>query len=146
MGPRESKEDEMRRILRIAIACATVALTAPASGQTDDPIATLVARLDLEKYKSTIKGLTQFGDRRQGTDRNRAAVDWIEAQLKSYGCTNTERITYDFQPRPPAPRAANAPPPLPTGVVGPQTATASGGGRPRGIRTGTGVNTDPMKQ
>ena len=56
----------------------------------------MVGRLDLEKYKATIKGLTQFGDRRQGTDRNRAAVDWIEAQLKSYGCTNTERIKYDY--------------------------------------------------
>ena len=59
---------------------------------------TLVGRLDLEKYKATIKGLTQFGDRRQGTDRNRAAIDWIEAQLKSYGCTTTERIKYDYQP------------------------------------------------
>ena len=58
----------------------------------------MVARLDLEKYKATIKGLTQFGDRRQGTDRNRAALDWIEAQLKSYGCTNTERITYTYPP------------------------------------------------
>src|SRR6185436_20958483 len=61
-----------------------------------DPIKTMVDRLDLEKYKATIKGLTQFGDRRQGTDRNRAAVDWIEAQLKSYGCTPTERITYTY--------------------------------------------------
>src|ERR1700728_4068891 len=63
-----------------------------------DPVATLVGRLDLERYKATIKGLTQFGDHRQGTDRNRAAIDWIEAQLKSYGCTNTERIHYDYQP------------------------------------------------
>ena len=63
-----------------------------------DPVKPLVERLDLDRYKTTIKGLTQFGDRRQGTERNRAAVDWIEAQLKSYGCTNTERITYDFQP------------------------------------------------
>ena len=39
-----------------------------------DPIKILVGRLDLEKYKATIKGLTQFGDRRQGTDRNRAAL------------------------------------------------------------------------
>src|SRR5262245_31063713 len=70
---------------------------APAD-QADDPIKTLVERLDLEKYKATIKGLTKFGDRRQGTDRNRAAVDWIEAQLKSAGCTNTERIHYDYQP------------------------------------------------
>ena len=60
-----------------------------------DPIQTLVGRLDLERYKATIKGLTQFGDRRQGTDRNRAAVDWIEAQLKSYGCP-TERIKYEY--------------------------------------------------
>ena len=56
-----------------------------------DPIRDMVGRLELEKYKATIKGLTQFGDRRQGTERNRKAVDWIEAQLKSYGCTNTER-------------------------------------------------------
>ena len=32
-----------------------------------DPVAVLVSRLDLERYKATIKGLTQFGDRRQGT-------------------------------------------------------------------------------
>ena len=40
-----------------------------------DPVKTLVARLDVDQYKATVKGLTQFGDRRQGTDRNRAAVD-----------------------------------------------------------------------
>ncbi|PYR11923.1 MAG: peptidase M28 [Acidobacteria bacterium] len=137
MGPRESKEDEMRRILRIAIACATVALTAPASGQTDDPIATLVARLDLEKYKATIKGLTQFGDRRQGTDRNRAAVDWIEAQLKSYGCP-TDRIHYEYK-APPADGRGR-------GNTGRGANQAQGGGRLRGIRTRTGVNNDPMKQ
>jgi hypothetical protein len=106
----------------------------------------LVSRLDLERYKATIKELTAFGDRREGTDRNRAAIDWIEAQLKSYGCTNTERITYNFQPRPATPRAAGAPAPLATGVVGPQTDSAAGGGRPRGVRVGTGVNTDPLKQ
>jgi Peptidase family M28 len=74
---------------------------APAQAQTPPPpddIKTLVERLDLEKYKATIKGLTQFGDRRQGTARNLAAVGWIEAQLKSYGCP-TERIKYEFTPR-----------------------------------------------
>jgi hypothetical protein len=35
----------------------------------------LVGRLDLERYKETIRGLAQFGDRRQGTERNRRAVD-----------------------------------------------------------------------
>ena len=66
---------------------------APAAAP-DDPIRTLVARLELQKYKATIKELTAFGDRREGTERNRKAVDWIEAQLKSYGC-ETGRITYD---------------------------------------------------
>jgi len=104
--------------------------------QSDDPIATLVGRLDLEKYKATIKGLTQFGDRRQGTDRNRAAVDWIEAQLKSYGCP-TGRIHYEY----------TAPPPNSGRGRGQRGANeAQGGGRLRGIRGRTGVNTDPMKQ
>ena len=62
------------------------------SAPTDDAVRPLVGRLDLERYKATIKGLTQFGDRRQGTDRNREAVDWIEAQLKSYGCTDKGRL------------------------------------------------------
>src|SRR5580698_9867537 len=79
------------------LAAPVVAPIAPAAPAAD-PVQTLVERLEFEKYKGTVKGLTQFGDRRQGTDRNRAAVDWIEAQLKSYGCTNTERIKYDYQP------------------------------------------------
>src|SRR5215213_57430 len=72
------------------------AATAPTASPQDPTIKALVDRLDLEKYKATIKGLTRFGDRRQGTDRNRAALDWIEAQLKSYGCSNTERLTYTY--------------------------------------------------
>ena len=74
----------------------TLAAAPPAA---EDPIRNLVGRLDLERYKTTIRGLTQFGDRRQGTERNRRAVDWIEAQLKSYGCTNTERINYEYNNR-----------------------------------------------
>ena len=83
--------------LGASLAAQQQAPAAPADA-APDPVKMLVDRLDLERYKATIKGLTQFGDRRQGTDRNRAAVDWIEAQLKSYGCTNTERIKYDYQP------------------------------------------------
>ena len=82
-----------------AIALAmSFAFAAPhaAAQQPADPIAQLVGQLDLEKYKATIKSLTRFGDRRQGTERNRQALDWIEAQLKSYGCTNTERLQYQF--------------------------------------------------
>jgi hypothetical protein len=69
-----------------------------------DPVQPLVDRLDLERYENTIKGLAQFGDRRQGTKRNRDAVDWIEAQLKQYGCQNVERITYQYNPAPPGQR------------------------------------------
>jgi hypothetical protein len=98
-----------------------------------DPVKTLVERLDLERYRATVKGLTQFGDRRQGTDRNRAAVDWIEAQLKSYGCA-TERVKYVYDPPPAAARGRG------------NTGLAVGGGRPRGDKIPTGVNTDPMKQ
>jgi hypothetical protein len=108
----------------------------------DEGIKTMVSRLELEKYKATIKGLTQFGDRRQGTDRNRAAVDWIEAQLKSYGCP-TERIKYEYNPPPQTDAARGG------GGGGRGRGTpglAQGGGRPRGIRTRTGVNTDPMAQ
>jgi hypothetical protein len=140
-------------------------VAAPAPDPSSDPVKLLVDRLDLERYKATIKGLTQFGDRRQGTDRNRNAVDWIEAQLKSYGCTNTERIKYDYQP--PAGRGGRE------GAAGQAAQGAQGrgegrgqgqgaaggqgrgGGRGRGGQGGstifgtrgpTGVNNDPNAQ
>jgi hypothetical protein len=111
-----------------------------------DPVRILVDRLDLERYKTTIKGLTQFGDRRQGTDRNRQAVDWIEAQLKSYGCANIERLKYDYQPPSPDTRSTQANTAGGPGTPTPATATAVGGGRPRGLRVRTGVNNDPNAQ
>ena len=98
----------------------------------------LVGQLELERYKATIKGLTQFGDRRQGTARNRAAIDWIEAQLKSYGCTNTERITYNYQIDTTRARAAAARARLPT--------TAPGGAKLRGHLAPIGVNNDSLAQ
>jgi hypothetical protein len=109
-----------------------------------DPLAPLVARLELEKYKATIKGLTQFGDRRQGTDRNRAAVDWIEAQLKSYGCTNTERIKYDYEPPPPRTPGAGGARGGGRGQADPSA--GPGGSRKRGVIEPDTVNNDPMKQ
>src|SRR5688572_18354000 len=148
----------MRTDLWIAIAAAAVAGAGePAAQQASqpaqaDPVQTLVARLDLEKYKATIKGLTQFGDRREGTDRNRAAIDWIEAQLKSYGCP-TERLQYVRQGAQGARGAQGA-----QGARGAQSAqgaqgaqgrgtqTAEGGGRRRGIRARTGVNNNPELQ
>src|SRR6266699_3669081 len=150
----------MGRPFVVLLAALAMPAVAPAQGDSTaapDPIAQLVARLDLERYKATIKGLTNFGDRRQGTDRNRAAVAWIEAQLRSYGCSNVARLTYEYQP---------ASPPSPGGRGGQGVRTderagqgvrtderagqgvrpASGSGRYRGIRARTGVNTDSTQQ
>lgn len=115
----------------------------------NDPVRALVSRLDLQKYKATIKGLTQFGDRRQGTKRNRDAVDWIEAQLKSYGCP-TERIVYQYKtperPAAAAGRGGRGAPPAPGTVIGTTPVNGQGGSRIFGVRTQTGVNTDSLRQ
>jgi len=132
-------------VIAVAIAAcgfAAAPAAAAASGAADskpaDPVKVLVGRLDLERYKATIKGLTQFGDRRQGTDRNRAAVNWIEAQLKSYGCSDISRLRYTYSPadavRPSGPPVARNPD------------ISVGGARYRGVRAHTGVNEDPALQ
>src|SRR5947208_7668445 len=130
----------MQRPLVILLAALSIptALPAQADSSRDSIIVQLVGRLDLERYKATIKGLTRFGDRRQGTDRSRAAVDWIEAQLRSYGCSKVARLKYQYQPRPPMP--------LTEGIRLRDTIHAAGGGRYRGVRTRTGVNNDSLKQ
>ncbi len=112
---------------------------AVAAAPAADPIAFLVSQLDLAQYKATVKGLTQFGDRRQGTERNRKALDWIEAQLKASGCTKTERLQYSYTE--PARRTPGVPqPPRAGGPAG------QGGSTLFGQRGATGVNTDPMAQ
>ena len=127
----------------------------PAAGEVADLVAELVGRLDLERYKATIKGLTQFGDRRQGTQRNRDAVDWIEAWLEEAGCP-TGRLHYTYQTPPPRPRppvrAGGAPPPLnpteptPTGGRIGRNGRGAGGSTIFGYRRRTGVERDPMAQ
>jgi Peptidase family M28 len=100
----------MNRISPAIFVLSVVVVTAlgqPLTGQQrparDANVQTLVSRLELGRYKSTIEALSRFGDRRQGTRRNRDAVDWIETQLKSYGCTGVERLTYQYStPRPSA--------------------------------------------
>ena len=114
----------------------------------EDTIRTLVSRLDLESYKATIKGLTQFGDRRQGTARNRAAVDWIEQQLLAAGCDNVERLHYVYDPEPSPPRAPSPPPAAepdlttPTGGAVGRNGSGPGGSSIFGYRAPTGVNRD----
>jgi len=116
--------------------------------QANPDIKDMVARLDLEKYKATIKGLTQFGDRTQGTDRNRAAIDWIEKQLRSYGCTNTERIRYDYAPAARGGGAGGAGGRAAGGGAAGRGASsaAPGGGRIFGNRASTSANVDSMAQ
>ena len=148
----------MRQLLSLSLlalaACATTTTTRPpavpaapapapapappAPEPLDSGIIALVGRLDLEHYKNTVLGLTKFGDRRQGTDRNRAAVDWIEAQLKSYGCTNTERVHYEYTGRQLRLPGDTTPPrrAAPPRVTLPQ----------KGFRGRTGVNTNPDLQ
>jgi Peptidase family M28 len=129
-------------VASLMLAANTPAISAPAGSEADsaqaDPIKVLVGRLDLDKYKATIKGLTQFGDRRQGTDRNRAAVTWIESQLKSYGCSDVSRLKYTYFPT--DPQRPSGPP------VARNADTSVGGARYRGARARTGVNEDPMLQ
>ncbi|MSR20332.1 MAG: M28 family peptidase [Gemmatimonadetes bacterium] len=151
----------LNALLLLALAAAGCVTSLPAAVQAPgtaqaagDPIAPLVERLDLDRYKETIRGLTQFGDRRQGTERNRRAVDWIEQQLQSYGCV-PERLYYEFDPPPPrvlsaadsaALRArASRPVPDPTIASG-EVRLGPGGSRYRGATSPTTVNTDPMRQ
>ena len=116
-----------------------------AAAKADDPVHPLVGRLDLERYKATVKGLTQFGDRRQGTERNRKAVDWIEAQLKSYGCP-TERLKYEYNPTPSKGGGGGGQKPGDPVIASGEVRSGPGGSRYRGITRRTGVNNDPNAQ
>ena len=120
------------RSFTAAVGGLIVVLCSPAFGQgipADDPVRVLVGRLDLERYKATIKSLTEFGDRRQGTDRNRAAIDWIERQLKSFGC-NTARIKFEYNAPEPQFRLKSR---APIAVASGEIRAGSGGSRIRGI-------------
>jgi hypothetical protein len=136
----------------------SVAAGTRVEGQTDGArdmwVRALVDRLDLEQYKATIRGLVQFGDRRQGTTRNRDAVDWIEAWLRASGCSNTERIVYTFDPPPRLavrrsggvrPRLNPTEPTSTGGLVG-RNGSGPGGSSIFGYRRRTGVVRDPLAQ
>ena len=130
------------------VACVLLVALAPSafaqSPRIDEDVKTLVGRLDLERYKATIKGLTQFGDRRQGTDRNARALDWIETRLQNSGCTTTERLKYEYK-TPVAQERRPAAARNPTIASG-ETRAGQGGSRLRGVTRPTGVNEDPQAQ
>ncbi len=64
----------------------------------DSAVKAIVERLDFDSYKEILRGLTRFGDREQGTERNARAIDWIEEQLQSWGY-ETGRIHYEYTSR-----------------------------------------------
>ena len=64
----------------------------------DSAIKAIVDRLDFQSYQGLVKGLTEFGDREQGTQRNADAINWIQAQLESWGYT-VERLRYQYRSR-----------------------------------------------
>jgi Peptidase family M28 len=135
-------------VLSVGVA---MALGQPLRGQQraapDADVLTLVSRLELGRYKSTIEGLSRFGDRRQGTRRNRDAVDWIEAQLRSYGCTGVERLTYQYTTPPPTTAAAAASrPTTATDAAGPFKGSGPGGSTIFGRGRRPTVNRDLMAQ
>jgi hypothetical protein len=143
------------RVANLVSLFALVAPLGPLAAQTTvrpdtahPEITKLVSRLSHDRYKATIKGLTQFGDRQQGTDRNRAAVDWIEKQLQSYGCTPTQRITYQYAPEPRSERQRQRATPEQIAEFRRmrEEGWSAGGSRMRGNIGPTGVNRDSLRQ
>jgi hypothetical protein len=140
-------ESTLKAIFFLAAMTCSVSVVASAAQSVpavnNDPIASLVSQLDLQRYKATIKSLTQFGDRRQGTERNRNAIDWIETQLKSYGCA-TERLKYEYLE---VGRTGSEPKvEVASPASGSEPARTLGGGRGRYVRNPTFLNGDPNRQ
>lgn len=145
----------LRSTLSTIIAVLVIlAIPAAVTAQDEsDPVRDLVGRLELERYKDVIRGLTRFGDRRQGTERNRQAIDWIQQRLEMAGCP-TERIQYVFDPEPrpprtPSPNSRSTEIPdltTPTGGEVGRNGNGPGGSSIFGYRASTGVNRDLMAQ
>jgi hypothetical protein len=83
------KENALRLLVGTLVLAA--GLSAQRANSPADPVRTVVGRLELVRYKAHIKGLSQFGDRLQGTERNRGAIAWLDQQLGSFGYTNVQR-------------------------------------------------------
>ena len=145
------------RVVIVAIGLLLSAGLVPTASPQEAPLAevdvaeVLVSRLALDQYKATLKALTQFGDRRQGTKRNQDAIDWIEAQLQAVGCTTTGRLDYVFDPAPRrggrrGPGELNPAESTPTGGRIGRNGSGPGGSSIFGYRRRTGVNTEPLAQ
>src|SRR5690242_13729127 len=78
----------------VGILLLVAAVSAQTTSAPSEQIKTVVGRLNLDRFKAHVKGISQFGDRQQGSDGNRKAIDWLEQQLKAFGYTNVERLRY----------------------------------------------------
>src|SRR5262249_52789178 len=76
------------------------------------------------------------GRRRNWAQRCRAAIGWIESQLRAYGCSDVTTLRYQYSPD--QKRSASGPKVEP--------GMPQGGGRFRGRRGPTEVNDDPQRQ
>ncbi len=65
----------------------------------DSVVLSVVERLDFDSYRELIRGLAEFGDREQGTERNVRANEWIEERLRSWGY-EPQRHAYQYQGEP----------------------------------------------
>jgi hypothetical protein len=81
----------LRFLLGTFVLVAAVGPSAQTTKVPSDPVRAIVDRLELERYKAHIKGLSRFGDRMQGTPRNRDAINWLEKELRSFGYADVER-------------------------------------------------------
>jgi len=140
------KSLDVARFGLIALLISPVFAQTPAAPATPAPAPAAVRRPPIRsrngravrsrEIQGNHQGLTQFGiAARHGSQQ--ATLDWIEAQLKSYGYTNTARIKYDYFPTDPR---------RPSGPLARGAGGAQGGGVIRGNRVPVGVNMDPLKQ
>src|SRR5437762_13764089 len=86
----------MGRPFVVLLAALAMPAVAPAQGDSTtapDPIAQLVARLDLARSQAPTKRLTNPGARRHATHRNHAALDRLHAQPRSHGRRHVARRT-----------------------------------------------------
>ena len=94
------------RIASFAFAAAIIAIschsdnTSPGPDDVELAVEASVERLSLVNYKDAVFGLSSFGDRTQGTAANQSALDWLEAELESYGYTNVTRHSFTYQGSP----------------------------------------------
>ena len=87
----------MMRRIPFAAFLVSAAVALPAQATSDPQVERILARLDINQFKSNIEELSQWENRVVDSDGNRAAIDWLEAKLESFGYEVTR---HKFTPQP----------------------------------------------